>query len=96
MKTENLFPAVFLAVLAVGLPALAVDPIPEVKTLEQLLARKPVHLTNGPDIRLGISGGGRDAGPWKLLYCHVQHPEKIKRVPIYPSRRIDPKVKSCA
>ena len=79
MKTGNLLPAVFLAVLAVCLPALAVDPIPEVKTLEQLLALKPVHLTNGPDIRLGISGGGRDAGPWKLLYCHVKHPEKIKR-----------------
>jgi len=43
--------------------------IAEVNSLEELGKAKAIQLENGWEVRLGISDGGKDAGPWKLLYC---------------------------
>jgi len=34
---------------------------------------RPVRVDGVWDVRLGLAGGGKHAGPWKLLYCHVTY-----------------------
>jgi len=45
--------------------------IADVHSLAQLKAVEPIHMASGWDIRLGISDGGAEAGPWDLIYCLV-------------------------
>ena len=72
--------AVTLAlVLGVCLPVAAQAPdVAEVDSFEALKAVKPIRLDNGWEVRLGLSGGGKDAGPWKLLYCLARYTGELK------------------
>ena len=46
--------------------------IPRVTTLEELRALKRVRVGEW-DVRVGMSDGGPEAGPWELVYCHAVH-----------------------
>jgi len=47
--------------------------LPEVGSLEELRQVPPVVLANGWRVRLGLAGGGTEAGPWMLLYCLAEY-----------------------
>lgn len=42
--------------------------IPAVASMNDLLRQPPIQL-RGWEARVGIADGGRDAGPWKIVYC---------------------------
>lgn len=47
--------------------------IEKIGTLEKLRALEPVDAGDGWTVRVGLGQGGKEAGPWKLLYCLATH-----------------------
>jgi len=47
-----------------------------VKTFDQLISVEPIELGSGWTVRLGLSDGGEDGGPWMLLYCLADYDPK--------------------
>ena len=78
----------WLAVLTICGPTKAAEEIAQVKDIAQLRALKPIRLKDGTDIRLGIGDGGRDADPWKLIYCLVKNAESKNGTQISISGKI--------
>ncbi len=66
----------WLAVLTICGSTKAAEEIAHVKDIAQLRALKPIRLKDGTDIRLGFGEGGRDADPWKLIYCLAKYAER--------------------
>ena len=58
--------------------------IADVKTLEDLQNVEPIHVSKRWAVRLGLSDGGKDAGPWKLLYCLADFPSVKNTDPALP------------
>jgi len=58
--------------------------IADVKTLEDLQNVETIHVNKRWAVRLGLSDGGKDAGPWKLLYCLADFPSVKNTDPALP------------
>jgi hypothetical protein len=58
--------------------------IADVKTLEDLQNVETIHVNKRWAVRLGLSDGGKDAGPWKLLYCLADFPPQKNTDPLLP------------
>jgi hypothetical protein len=50
----------------------AVAEIPDVSSVEELLALKQVRVGDW-GVRVAVADAGPDAGPWKLLYCYAEY-----------------------
>ncbi len=59
--------------------------IADVKTLEDLQNVETIRVNKRWAVRLGLSEGGKDAGPWKLLYCLADVPPQKNTDPLLPS-----------
>jgi hypothetical protein len=70
-----------LCLLAATTAAGAAGEIPDVRTLEELLAVTPVEAAGGWKVRIGLSDGGAAAGPVMVLYCVAEEMEAKVRTP---------------
>lgn len=59
--------------LAAAAPTRAAERLHDITTLEDLRGLEPVHLDDDWDVRVGLADGGKDAGPWRVLYCLVTY-----------------------
>src|SRR3954447_7560985 len=72
--------------------ARAGDQAPEIKdvqTLAELRRLDPVRVGDW-NVQAGLGGGGVDAGPWAVVYCHVTYVGTDEKPRLRPPEDVDP------
>ena len=63
-----------MLLLAAALPAAGqVAKIPDVKSLDELRILDAATVLDTWDVRVGLVDAGAEAGPWRLLCCHLKY-----------------------